>query len=225
MQLNQSQHFATILASTVHDIKNSLTVLHDRIRRISASRGHDDPDLLQLEFEANRMNHSMMQLLALYKIDNNKFNLEIDEYAVQEIFDEVRAEQAPLLRLDDIALTVACPDELMCFCDFTQVCNALGTVLNNARRYSRRKIELSASQQRDYVCFVIEDDGEGYSEELLAIDPADQGRMDWISGSTGLGLYFVATIASLHSNGDKRGHIRIDNDSRLGGARFRLFLP
>ncbi len=214
-----------MLASTVHDIKNSLAILYDRIGRISDRRGGDDPDLLQLQFEANRMNHSMMQLLALYKIDNDKFNLDIDEYSAQDIFDEVSAEQTPLLQSEDIALTVDCPDELMCFCDFTQISNALGTVLNNARRYSRHKIALSAEQQPDFVCFAIEDDGDGYSEELLAIDPADQTRMDWVSGSTGLGIYFVSTIASLHRNGDKRGYIRLDNGSRLGGARFRLFLP
>ncbi|WP_305906615.1 HAMP domain-containing sensor histidine kinase [Methylomarinum sp. Ch1-1] len=225
MPRNTKQHFSTILASTVHDIKNSLGILQDRIHHIAASRQHNDPDFMQLEFEANRMNHSMMQLLALYKIDNDKFNLDIDEYPLQDILDEVQAQQAPLLKMNDIKLTVQCPDELMSFCDYTHISNALGTIFNNSQRYSLSQVALSADQHGDYVCLTIEDDGAGYPDELLSIDPTDHEQMDWVSGSTGLGLYFVATIASLHQNGDKQGYIRIDNQSRLGGARFRLFLP
>lgn len=167
----------------------------------------------------------MMQLLALYKIDQEKFNLDIDAYPVEDMFEEVVAQQEPLLQMNGMTLASDCPEELMCFCDFTHISNALGTILNNAQRYSRHKILLSAAQERDYVCFAIEDDGAGYARELLELDMADPIRTDWVSGSTGLGLYFVAIIASLHQNGTKRGYIRLDNDSRLGGARFRLFLP
>ncbi len=225
MPLNHHQHFSTVLASTVHDIKNSLGILHDRVRRISARRDHADPDFMQLEFEANRMNHCMMQLLALYKIDTEKFNLEIDEHPAHEILEEVRAQQSTLLQMDRTNLRIECSEELMSFCDFAHISNALGTIVNNAQRYSRGNIVLSADYHEHHVCFCIEDDGEGYPKKLLAIDPINSAQIDWISGSTGLGLYFVAVIASLHRNNDKQGFILIDNESRLGGARFRLFLP
>ena len=45
------------------------------------------------------------------------------------------------------------------------------------------------------------------------------------SGSTGLGLYFAEQIANIHHSGDKKGYITIDNNSKLGGGRFTLFLP
>jgi signal transduction histidine kinase len=221
-----TQHFPTILASTVHDIKNSLGILQQLIQQISATqKDTNNPEIIQLEFEANRMNHSMMQLLVLYKIDSKKFNLDIDEYPVSEILDEVKAQQIPLLQVNHIKLDIQCSDDLMCFCDYTHISNALGTILNNAQRYSHSKVLLSACQIDNYVCFSIEDDGLGYPLELLSFNPSDHSQMDWLTGNTGLGLYFVSTIAELHQNNKNKGYIRIDNNSRLGGARFRLFLP
>jgi hypothetical protein len=46
-----------------------------------------------------------------------------------------------------------------------------------------------------------------------------------VKGNTGLGLYFVAAIAGFHKNQGKYGYVKIDNLSRMGGARFCLFLP
>lgn len=226
MPPKQTHHFSTILASTVHDIKNSLGTLQQLIHQISATQKNSkNPDIIQLEFETSRVNHSMMQLLVLYKIDSEKFSLDIDEYPVSEILDEVKAQQAPLLQVNHFELNIQCPDDLMSFCDYTHISNALGTILNNAQRYSRSKILLSAYQQDDFICFSIEDDGQGYPQDLLSIDASDHSQMNWVTGSTGLGLYFVSAITELHQNNDNKGFIKVDNNSRLGGARFRLFLP
>ncbi len=226
MSLETSHHFSTILASTVHDIKNSLAILQQLTHKISTlQKDTANPDIIQLEFETNRMNHCMMQLLVLYKIDARKFSLDIDEYPVSEILDEVKAQQSSLLTFNHIELDVQYPDELMSFCDYTHITHALGTILNNAQRYSHRQVLLSAYQHHEMICFSIEDDGQGYPLELLSINPANRSQIDWITGNTGLGLYFVATIAELHQNNQNKGAVKIDNNSRLGGARFRLFLP
>lgn len=222
---NSHQQFATVLASTIHDLKNSLGTVQSLTNRLAKLYINDMPDFQQLEFEVKRMNHSMMQLLALYRIDNDSFALEIDDYLASDILEEVEAQQSPQLHMSQINLTSRCPDELMVFCDFNHISNALGTILNNTQRYSRNHILLSASREDDYICFTIEDDGEGYPENLLSVNTAEQTQVDWVNGNTGLGLYFVKTIAALHRNQDQCGYIRLDNNSSLGGARFRLFLP
>ncbi len=226
MPPDSHDHFSSILAFTVHEIKNSLGVQQQLIHKISSTRKEkDNPDFIQLEFEARRMNHSMMQLLVLYKIDSDRFSLDIEENPAIEIFNEVEAQQSTFLQYNRIHLNIQCPDDLMSFCDYTHICNALGTILNNAQRYCKHQILLSADRVDDFVCFTIEDDGVGYPQNLLSYDPHDRTQMDWVTGSTGLGLFFVSTIAELHQNNQDKGFIRIDNDSRLGGARFRLFLP
>lgn len=223
---SNSVNFPAILASSVHDIKNSLATVRELIMQIAAKQqSSKSPDFMQLEFETNRMNNSLIQLLELYKIDSDKFNLDIDEYSACEILQEVKAQQIPLLQLNKISLTIDCDDELFCFCDYNHICNALGSILNNAQRYTHTKVQLSAYKEQAYSVFCMEDDGTGYPEHLLAINTTDTLSINTISGSTGLGLHFVATIAALHATKETKGFIKIDNESSLGGARFRLFLP
>ncbi|QPK65253.1 HAMP domain-containing histidine kinase [Methylomonas sp. LL1] len=218
--------FPAILASTVHDIKNSLGTLLSLIQRLARKQLADQAeDIRQLGFEANRINHSLMQLLVMYKIDCNKFSLLVEEYAAIDLINEVIAQQDRLSQLNNIEVKVECGEDLLCYCDCQHVGNALGTILNNAQRYADKAVLISAGEQDGYLKFCIEDDGHGYPEHLLNADFSNPSDLDWVSGNTGLGLYFVAAIAGFHKNKNKSGFIRIDNRSRLGGARFCLFLP
>jgi K+-sensing histidine kinase KdpD len=219
--------FPAILASTVHDIKNSLGVLLELIRQLALRQQPGEAEnFSQLEFEANRINHSLMQLLVVYKIGSNKFGLDIDEYAALELINEAKAQQDVMSKLKHVQVQVECADDLFCYCDYPNISNALGTILNNALRYTHSAIFISATKTSEgYVQFCIEDDGEGYPKHLLLADLDAHANLDWVQGNAGLGLFFVTVIASLHKNGDKAGFAKIDNLSRLGGARFCLFLP
>jgi K+-sensing histidine kinase KdpD len=224
-QGNQSL-FPTILASTVHDIKNSLGSLQGLIHQLALKQPEGQlNDILQLEFEANRINHSLMQLLVMYKIDSQKFSLNIDEYVAMDVMLEAKAQQARILQASPVQVSLECAEDLLCYCDFQYVVNALGTILNNAQRYARQSVLVSASEHAGYIQFCIEDDGQGYPEHLLNADLGDPVELDWVKGNTGLGLYFVAAIAGFHKNQGKYGYVKIDNLSRMGGARFCLFLP
>ena len=218
--------FPIVLASTVHDIKNSLSTLLGGIHDLSQNQLKEHTEIFrQLEFEANRINHSLIQLLVMYKIDSHKFSLAIEQYPVIDLVNEAIGQQESLLRTSNIDVQVDCDEDLMCFCDFQQVSNALGNILNNAQRYTRKSILISVGIDADYLRFCVEDDGNGYPAHLLNADLSNPVELDWVNGNTGLGLYFVAAIASFHKNRGKVGFARIDNQSRLGGARFCLFLP
>ncbi len=218
--------FSTILASSVHDIKNSLTALQALLSQLESVYQDPKPnEFKQLEFETNRMNNCLMQLLILYKIDLLQFNLSIDEHSVADMLEDVVAQQSTLLSLSHIQLITECHDDLFCYCDNSLITNALCTLVNNAQRYCMSKVLLSAVQEDDYVVFCIEDDGKGYPESLTAFDHNQLPQVDLTNGNTGLGLFFTETIAQLHVKGDKQGFITTDNNSQFGGARFRLYLP
>jgi len=93
------------------------------------------------------------------------------------------------------------------------------------QHYCLSKVLLSVVQEDDYIVFCIEDDGKGYPESLLSSGHKQLPEIDVANGNTGLGLFFTETIAQLHVKGDKRGFIMTDNNSQLGGARFKLYLP
>jgi len=212
--------FSAILASSIHDMKISLSTICDLINQLSQSNA-DNAQLMQLEFEANRMNNSLMQLLALYRIEIEKFSLQIDEHSSLEILKDIEAQQSSLLALNDIKLELDNSDDFSCYCDADLIGNAISSILNNAQRYSQHKIILSAGETADgFAYFSIEDDGPGFPDRLL-----NTKMIDFNTGNTGLGLYFVAIIANLHRHGDKSGYITTNNDSRLGGGKFTLYLP
>jgi len=221
-----SINFPAILASSVHDIKNSLITLRALITQLENTYQDQKPkEFEHLEFETNRMNNSLMQLLTLYKIDSSLFNLTIDEHSAAEVLEDVIAQQSTLLALSNIQLSTECADDLFCYCDNAMISSAISTLVNNAQRYCNGKILLSATQEDGYVVFSIEDDGAGYPKNLLSFDPQKNSQIDLASGNTGLGLLFVSTIAQMHTNGDKRGFITTENNSRFGGAKFSLYLP
>jgi len=212
--------FSAILASSIHDMKISLSTIRDLINQLSHSNA-DHAQLMQLEFEANRMNNSLMQLLALYRIEIEKFSLQIDEHSSVEILQDIEAQQSSLLALNDITLELENIKDFSCYCDADLISNAISSILNNAQRYSQHKIILSAGKTSDnFTYFSIEDDGAGFPDTLLGTK-----AIDFNTGNTGLGLYFVAIIANLHRHADKSGYITTRNDSRLGGGKFTLYLP
>ncbi len=218
--------FPAILASSVHDIKNSLTALRALLGQLENIYQDPKPtEFRQLEFETNRMNNSLMQLLTLYKIDMSQFSLTIDEHSAADIMEDIVAQQSSLLSLSNIQLVTECHDELFCYCDSSLISSALCTLVNNAQRYCQSKVRISVAQEDDYIVFCIEDDGKGYPENLISSDYKQLPQIDLATGNTGLGLFFTETIAQLHTKGDKRGFIITDNNSPLGGARFKLYLP
>ncbi len=221
-----SSSFNSLLASSVNDIKNSLKTLrtlHDRLRDIH----HDEKqnEFMQLEYESNRMYNCLMQLLTLYKLDLSQFSPTIDEYAAADILEEITNQHDSLFSFGKVEFISQCDNDLFCYCDRMLISNALSTLVNNAQRYSRSKVLLSASQENDYVVFCIEDDGEGYPESLMSSEYEQLPQLDLTSGNTGLGLFFAEAVAQLHSQANKRGYIITDNNSQFGGARFKLYLP
>jgi K+-sensing histidine kinase KdpD len=225
-EFNNDTLFPVILASTVHDIKNSLGTLLGLIQQLALKQSSDQLDeIRQLGFEANRINHSLMQLLVMYKIGHQKFDLQVEEHAVIDVINEARAQQNSLLQMSNLHVQVECSEDLLCYYDYQYISNALGTILNNAQRYTQQSILISASESEGYIKFCIEDDGQGYPAHLLNADLGNPVDLNWVNGNTGLGLYFVAAIAGFHKNREKTGFVKIDNQSRIGGARFCLYLP
>lgn len=216
--------FQAILAFTVHEMKNSLGIINELIQQL-AEPDKRSKELLWLEFEADRLNNNLVQLMLFYKIDVAKFNINIDEHLASDLLTDVAAQQNSLFALNNLQLELVCPDDLLCYCDENLVSQALGSLVHNCQRYARKTVRLSAAQAGDYVVFELEDDGEGLPPEMLETTNLENNRIDLKNGSTGLGLYFVSTIAHMHSNGNKKGYIKLSNDSALGGAKFSLYIP
>lgn len=221
--------FATVLASAVHDMKNSLCMLlqsMDSLREELAETSESaSNELSRIHYEASRLNSNLLQLLALYRIEKNQLPLHQDDYPLSELLEELVLKNELYSSQRHIEVTIECDDSLCWFFDDDLVSSLLNDMLINAMRYSQHKILLKALIEDNWLVLQIHDDGAGYPTEMLeqALESTDSFHLS--AGRTGLGLFFAKLIAEAHRNHDRCGRIEMQNRSEYGGALFSLYLP
>jgi len=221
--------FSGILANSVHDMKNSVSMLLGALDEINEKCGQSNcpssTAFSQLRYEGKRLNANLVQMLTLYRISNSQYALNITENDVSEVLEECCLENEGLLNLKDIDIEMSCPDDLLCFFDRELVGGMINSVINNAYKYARDKIRIGAESKDGYTTIFVEENGNGYPDFILHESGAVQHQVSFKNGSTGLGLFFTSTIAGMHVHQDKFGYITTTNDGIDGGGRFTLFLP
>ena len=229
MNENQEPDFSLIIASAVHDMKNSLGMLLHSVDSMCDELPEDwrkKPNVATVQYEAERVNSYLVQLLGLYRLQNKLLSLHIDEYYLEDLLDEQAAHHTQIFQSKNINLNISVEDNLTWFFDREIILGVLNNALNNASRYTKNNIEITARIDDKYLLIEIHDDGEGYPDNLLAAPPGEiLNDINFNTGSTSLGIYFAAMVTKLHIQGDLNGHIKLSNGGRLGGGVFSIYLP
>jgi len=227
MSDNDHISFSTILASSIHDMKNSLGVVLSSVDELVNSVGDSLPSaqLGKLQFEAHRVNDNLVQLLALYKMEKQGLALNIDEYFVQDFLEEVMVAEKAVMTTRRIELELRCAGDLAWYFDRDLIAGALKNAVNNAVRYASTKVLITAEETSHYLVLSVNDDGKGFADGILADDRQQGHGVNFSSGNTGLGLYFTSRVAALHKNKARRGAVELSNGHELGGACFSIKLP
>ena len=227
--MSSSPDFNLILASSVHDMKNSLTMLLSSLDEVTQALSEkDDPIARQvpvLQYELARVNNDLVQLLGLYKLGENLLVPHMEEHQIADLFRELQARYAPLFENRKIRFEIQAPDDLFGFFDRDLVMNVLNNAITNALRYTSSGVWLSAQMDGKDLLIEVRDDGKGYPESMLAQDYTNLTGFSWAEKSTQLGLYFANRIAALHQSGNRCGRLAICNEGVNGGGCLRLWLP
>jgi len=224
-----SVDFSFILASSVHDMKNSVGMLLQTLEAISADRTPastlTDQQLGILGYEASRINSELVQLLALYRMEQQTMPLQIDECSIDEILNEQMARNELMFNSRSIALDYRCDPELHWYVDAELLGGMVNNLLVNAARYCKKTVRLSAEVMESQLHLCIADDGAGFPQAMLDAPIEPCAGVSFTSGSTNLGLLFATQVAKLHVNGAQRGSLRLRNGGDLGGGIVRVILP
>lgn len=221
--------FSTVIASTVHDMKNSLGMLMQAYEKWS---GELPPELREtaergmIEYESLRLNGMLVQMLGLYKLGVNQLPMRPNWLEVDDFLQAQLARHDEILRSRHIESTYEVEEDgLMAFLDTELVGSVVSNVINNSIRYARSTIHLKAWTENSQLVIAIRDDGQGYPPSMIEHQSDYVLGINMSTGSTGLGLYFGQRIAQLHQRNGVQGHIELSNDSPLGGGEFRIYLP
>ncbi|AOY90208.1 ATP-binding protein [Marinobacter salinus] len=224
---DQNIDFSMVLASAVHDMKNSLGMLLNSLDELRAEHEKtlsESSRFNTLQYEAERMHNDLVQLLGIYRLGENNLSAHIEEHFVPDFLSAHLARHTPLLEGLGIEYSID-TDEINGFFDEDLLTGALNNTINNAIRYTRSKIRLTAKERDNYLVLGVEDDGEGYPESMQHTGTLSFKSLDFNSGSTSLGLFFASSVAALHREGDRTGFIKLHNGGSFGGGVFEIWLP
>jgi len=218
--------FSTILASTVHDMKNSLGMMLDALDSILSEtpKTKTNPQYGIVQYESSRVNSSLMQLLAIYKIENNQLPFNPAYHSVYDFLEEQIMIHEPLLTAKGFSYSLDVEEEAEAAFDDVLISMVVSNIVGNAIRYAHSKILVSA-EITDTLCITICDDGPGYPAPMLELVGDYMLGINQSTGSTGLGLFFAHQVANLHAHGGKTGCIDLKNGGPLGGGIFQIKIP
>jgi len=228
---NDSQSiFNLVLASTVHDMKNSLGMLGESLNSIfdRLEKQMVEPKMRDhygaVQYESARINNLLMQLLALYKLENEQLPFNPNYYNLSDFLEDQSCKFIPLMKAKGIEYQINVEEDLEAVFDDNLIATVLENVIGNAIRYSQSKIHISCHYDQA-LTIQIADDGPGYPKKMIELAGDYIQGIDQSSGSTGLGLVFAKKIAELHSHKDIKGEIKLNNGGELGGGIFEIKIP
>ena len=154
MDEEQAQHYEgspellMFLASTVHDMKNSISVLSGTLENLiagaappSVPAAPDQPQyeqLGQMLYQTRRLNDNLIQLLALYKeVGKPGYPFDPAAHRVSELVDQVKGQARMLLQSRGVTLDVEFPADAIWTFDEELIIGVLVHAINNAIRYTR----------------------------------------------------------------------------------------
>lgn len=201
------QKLLDILASGIHDAKNQLFQAESTLLEAESRHGIDlDEARYAIEAAAQRLTRT----LTAYRLGRHDQALAIVPAVVGDLCDEVALAQRKHLATTQIVLEVDCQAFNEWPLDRDLLTDILNNAVQNAGRFARTRVRLSAMEEEGGLMLRVEDDGKGFAT---------------LPPSCGAGLQLAETLASLHLRNGRHGWLRLDNDSPLGGARFSLWLP
>jgi signal transduction histidine kinase len=117
-------------------------------------------------------------------------------------------------------LQVRCEPGLKIRMDQQDIEEVLGNLLDNALKWSRSKLALTAGKRSGGIEVVIEDDGPGIPEGDRAEAMKSGARLDTSKPGTGLGLAIAGDLLQAYG-----ATIALEDSAGLGGLAVRITLP
>ncbi len=221
----QPRDLEMLLASCIHDMKNSISMIIDSVDHLAEKPEDTLEHLANLRYEASRLNNDLMHLLGVYRMKEQELPVVIDEHEVWETMQQQFLKNEALLRKYNIEFELDCDEDDVWYFDSELIGGVINNVLVNTVRYTKSKIRIRVYPDQGKLCMEVSDDGNGYPKFMLQDKDVPLQSMDFQSGSTSLGLYFAAKVAKLHKKSEVQGHITLQNGGDLGGGIFTIYLP
>lgn len=205
----------TQAGTLAHSLKTPLAVLLDEAQQLEAAGQVESAKVVegqclkmqrQIDFEMARARAAARGTLGL-------------ACAVKGILTDVVSALGQLNRRRGIEFRLDVPEELVVACDPQDFSEIVGNLADNAAKWARSTVRLSAGRAGGLVTLAIEDDGAGIPESARETVFALGARLDESVAGFGLGLAVTRELVTHYG-----GRIWLET-STAGGTRACVELP
>lgn len=221
--------FENVLAITVHDMKNSLSLLLQSLEDLVGLIPEENRQALDIisrvHYETTRLNVNLVQVLTLYKSNAKEVALNIDACFLADLFENIIFSTALFRRHNNIEVATEVDDDLVVYADNDLLYLLINDTVINALKYGASRILIKGIETAEGVTISVEDDGPGYPQHMLCGHDSSAPVLQMQEGRTGLGIYFAQLIVNAHQSNNRKGAIVLENGGRYGGSVFTVKLP
>jgi signal transduction histidine kinase len=199
-----------------HGLKTPLAVLAQEADRLEAAGEHDVAGIMRAQIE--RMRRQIEYHLAHARAAASGA-MPGANAAVRESVEGLARTLRRLHSARGLAFEVDVPAHVVVRVQREDLDEMLGNLLDNACKWARAHVVITASEEAGAVTIGVDDDGPGIPEGLRDVVLQRGVRADEAAPGSGLGLAIVRDIAAVYG-----GSISLAASPR-GGLRARLRLP
>ena len=197
-----------LLANVSHDLKTPLTMIKayaEKARDISyKDKKKLDKDLNVIIDESDRLNELVNDLLAVSKIENNKEELNITEYSLNDQINEVLRRYDVIQEKEGYKIEVDIPDDITVIGDKEKINQVLYNLINNAIEHTGDDltVKINVENKKDSVTVNITDSGKGIPKEEMPLvwnkyyTKKKNHKRNTVG--TGIGLSIVKSVLEAH---------------------------
>jgi two-component system sensor histidine kinase VicK len=223
----EEQRKNDFIAIVSHELKTPLTSMRSYVQLARKAVERADPFtqkmLIRAETQTHKMTSLIQDFLDLSRLEDAKMTLNVSEFSVREMIEEVLSDTLVLSPSHYIEYE-PCP-EIRISADREKLGQVVINLVGNAIKYSPEgtTIKIGCELERESILFSVTDQGHGIAK-------ADQARLferfyrvndqqQYHVPGFGIGLYLVSEILKLHG-----GEVGVQ--SELGkGSTFSFVLP
>ncbi len=221
--------YKKVLSAVASDMRNSLTLMFQSLQALSMQRSAEKTisshDISDINYQVQRINGGLTQLMALYNAQQDRLMINISEQLVCDMLESVICQNDLFSESKGIKVELNVEEDFTWCLDADLISYLIDDVLSNALRYSKEHVRIDAGVVDGQLNITISDDSDGYPQQMIDASQANFEQLTNDFGRMGIGLLFSKLIVVSHVNGDQHGQLLLSNDSQFGGSSFVIRLP
>jgi signal transduction histidine kinase len=199
-----------------HGLKTPLAIVAQEAERLETTDESESAATIAEQVERMRRQVEVHLARARTSASGNPYGAHVE---VRPVTERLVRTLGRLYTDQRVSVALDIPDSCTVRCETQDLEEMLGNILDNACKWARYEVTVSASDTPDGIAIVVDDDGPGIALAMRDRVLQRGVRADETESGSGLGLAIVSDLVDLY-----RGSLALET-APCGGLRVQLVLP